>query len=220
MTMMKDFYAVLSVPRKARSPKIKERFLELARERHPDRFRGEDKDRAELEFQEITEAFNILMDPVRRRQHDLELDRPTSQAVHDPHEIVRVYLNRGIRAFKSQKLAAAAASFSRATEMAPDSYQAWHHLALTCMRDERWLTKAEEAIVKACDLRPGHLPYVKLAGKIFARSGKTARAKQYYNQALREGGSDPAVTKALKVLERAPKKDQERQKPGRFGKMQ
>ena len=217
--MIKDFYEVLSLPRNAKPPQIKERFRELARERHPDRFRGADKQQAELEFQDITEAFNVLMDPVRRRQHDLDLDRPARKAVHDPQEVVRVYLNRGIRAFKQGNLAEAAANFSRAIENDPDNYQAWHHLALTCVRERRWLSRAQEAIVKACELRPGHAPYLKLAGKIFARSKMTARAKQYYNQALREGGPDPAVTAALKALDDNPKPEQDKGKPGLFGKI-
>ena len=217
--MSRNFYEVLSVPRNAKPPQIKERFRELARERHPDRFRGADKERAEIEFQDITEAFNVLMDPVRRRQHDLELDRPTSRAVHDPKEVVRVYLNRGIRAFKLGNLAEAAANFTRATENDPENYQAWHHLALTCVRERRWLPQAQEAIVKACELRPGHVPYLKLAGKIFARSRMTARAKQYYNLALREGGPDPAVSTALKALEETPKAEPDKGKPGLFGKI-
>ena len=216
---MKDFYKVLGLPRNVKAPEVKARFRELARERHPDRFQGEDKERAEREFQDITEAFNVLTDPIRRRQHDLDLDRPSRQAVHDPKEVVRVYLNRGIRAFKKHNLAEAAGNFSRATEAAPDSYQAWHHLALTCVREKRWLPRAQEAIVKACELRPDHVPYLKLAGKIFARSGMTARAKQYYNQALRVGGPDFAVSKALKELGEAPKPEQEKGKPGLFGKI-
>ena len=217
--MSKDFYEILSLPRKAKPLQIKERFRELARERHPDRFQGENKERAEQEFQDITEAFNVLMNPVRRRQHDLDLDRPADRAEHDPQEVVRVYLNRGIRAFKKHNLAEAAANFSRATESDPDNYQAWHHLALTCLKEKRWLPRAQEAIVEACELRPGHTPYLKLAGKIFARSGMTARAKQYYNQALREGGPDPAVSKALKALDEAPRPEQEKEKPGLFRKM-
>ncbi len=217
--MSKDFYKVLALPRDVKPPDIKARFRELARERHPDRFQGEDKAQAEADFQDITEAFNILMDPLRRRQHDLDLDRPTRSSVHDPQEIVRVYLNRGIRAFKKNNRAEAAANFSRVTEMDPENYQAWHHLALTCAREKRWLPKAQEAIVKACELRPRHVPYLKLAGKIFAHSGMTSRAKQYYNQALREGGSDLAISKGLKALEEAPRQDQEKSKPGLFRKI-
>ena len=131
--MSKDFYSVLALDRKAKPQEIKARFRELARERHPDRFQGADKDQAEQEFQDITEAFNVLMDPIRRRQHDLELDRPAQRPVHDPNEVVRVYLNRGIRAFKNHNLAEAAAHFSRATETDPESFQAWHHLAMASM---------------------------------------------------------------------------------------
>ncbi len=218
--MIKDFYNVLELPRDVKPPEIKVRFRELARARHPDRFQGADKERAERDFQDITEAFNVLTDPIRRRQHDLDLDRPAaSQAVHDPKEVVRVYLNRGIRAFKKQNLAEAAGNFSRATEADPGNYQAWHHLALTCVREKRWLPKAQEAIVKACELRPDHVPYLKLAGRIYAQSGMTPRAKQYYNLALRVGGPDSSISKALRELGDAPKSEQEKGKPGLFGKI-
>ena len=74
--MPRDFYAILALPRNASEEQIRQRFRELARERHPDRFQGEAKARAEGEFQEITQAFNVLFDPERRRGHDLELTRP------------------------------------------------------------------------------------------------------------------------------------------------
>ncbi len=199
--MSKDFYSILSVPRDAKPPQIKRRFIELARERHPDRFQGREKERAELEFQSITEAFNVLMDPLQRRQHDLELAMPAQTGVkQDPKQLARVYLNRGIRAYKNNNLAEAADNFERATRAEPQNYQAWHHLALTCSKERRWLSKAQQAIERACELRPNHAPYLKLAGKIFAMSKMTARAKQYYNQALKLGGVDPAIHKALKAL--------------------
>ncbi len=198
--MKRDFYAILSVARNAKPPEIKGRFLELARERHPDRFQGEDKRRAEEEFQSITEAFNVLMDPVRRRQHDLELEAPTTTATRDSGQLARVYLNRGIRAYKRGSLAEAADNFERATQTEPENYQAWHHLALVCSKEKRWLPKARQAIERACDLRLNHASYLKLAGKIYALSGMTAKAKKYYNQALKVGGVDPSIHKALKAL--------------------
>ena len=197
---MKDFYSILSLGRDAKPRDIKARFRELARERHPDRFQGEEKEKAEQEFQNITEAFNVLMDPVRRRQHDLELDQPTTSAKHDPGKVARVYLNRGIRAYKQGNFPSAADNFTRAAQSDPKNYQAWHHLALTCTKEDRWLPKAQEAIVKALELRPNHVPYLKLAGKIFARSKMTSRAKQYYNDAVKLGGGDVGIRKALEAL--------------------
>ena len=204
---MKDFYAVLSLDRRADQKSIKARFRELARERHPDRFHGEEKVRAELDFQNITEAFNVLTDPVRRRQHDLELDRPKESARHDPSKVARVYLNRGIRAYKEGNLPSAADSFSRATQTDPKNPQAWHHLALVCAREERWLPKAQEAITRALELRPRHVPYLKLAGKIYAKSKMTSRAKQYYNEIVKLGGDDPGIRKALEALGGSPRQE-------------
>ncbi len=226
--MKRDFYAILSVARNAKPREIKQRFLELARERHPDRFQGQEKERAEIEFQSITEAFNVLMDPVRRRQHDVELESPTTTAIQDPGQLARVYLNRGIRAYKKGSLAEAADSFERATRAEPENYQAWHHLALVCSREKRWLPKAKQAIERACELRLNHAPYLKLAGKIYALSGMTGQAKKYYNQALKVGGIDPAIHKALKALGKgsgrggegqAPTDERETGKGGLFGKV-
>lgn len=196
----KDFYAILGVSRTASPQDIKKRFLELARERHPDRFKGEEKAKAELVFQDITEAFNVLSDAVRRRQIDAELNRPASQRTSDNSEVMRVYLNRGIRAYKEGNWLEAATQFDRATQTDPQNVQAWHHLALTCVKEERWNSKAQEAIERALQLDPRNASYLKLAGKIFASGGMAARAKQYYNDALKVGGPDAAVRKALEEL--------------------
>lgn len=216
---MKDFYAILSLPRGAKPREIKARFRELARERHPDRFQGGEKVQAEQDFQNITEAFNVLMDPTLRRQHDVELDRPTQAAQHDPGKVARVYLNRGIRAYKEGNLPSAADNFTRAAQAEPGNFQAWHHLALTCSREDRWLQKAQEAIVKAIELRPNHIPYLKLAGKIFLKSKMTSKAKQYYNEVVKLGGGDPKTREALEALGEAPHKLQETEKAGLFRKI-
>jgi curved DNA-binding protein CbpA len=217
----KDFYAILGVPRNADDKQIQQRFRELARERHPDRFRGEEKALAEKEFQDITEAFNVLTDPLRRRQVDLNLQQP-QKAEHDPSDVIRVYMNRGIRAFKQGNLIEAASNFSRAADTDPSNPQAWHHLALACAKERRWTQKAQEAIVKACDLRPDHLPYLKLAGQIFQDAGMASRAKQYYNQMIKLGSSDASVRKALQELSggtaTADKKPPAKEKSGLFGK--
>ena len=44
--MARDFYTVLAVPRNATEEQIRQRFRELARTRHPDRFQGAEKARA------------------------------------------------------------------------------------------------------------------------------------------------------------------------------
>ncbi|MDH3746123.1 MAG: J domain-containing protein, partial [Acidobacteriota bacterium] len=60
--MTDNHYEILGLPQNATSRQIRERFLELARERHPDRFQDADKHQAEIDFQGVTQAFNILSD--------------------------------------------------------------------------------------------------------------------------------------------------------------
>ncbi|HEY4561426.1 MAG TPA: DnaJ domain-containing protein, partial [Thermoanaerobaculia bacterium] len=100
--MARDFYSVLAVPRNATEDQIRQRFRELARTRHPDRFQGTEKERAEKEFQEITQAFNVLVDPERRRRHDTDLVRPEESSATDPRQLFRVYLQRGVKAYKEK----------------------------------------------------------------------------------------------------------------------
>lgn len=219
---MTDFYAVMSLPRDCTRVQVKERFRQLVRERHPDLFRGDEKAEAEVAFQAVTEAFNNLIDPLRRRQHDIALDQALrKQQKQDPDYLVKTYLNRGIRAYKQQNYLEAANNFVLATESAPQNAQAWHHLAMASMQKEHWLPKAQEAIERACELKPQDVSYLKLAGKIFSQSGMADRARQYYNRALEAGGdNDPAIRKALQSLGQPPQRQAEtgRKKSGFFGK--
>lgn len=223
--MGRNFYAILSLPKTATNSEIRARFLDLARQGHPDRFQGEEKAAAEKTFQEVTEAFNILSDPERRRQHDIDLERPMMGESHDPDQAAKVYLNRGIRAYRAQNYIEAASNFNRATDVSPRNPQAWHHLALTCLNEERWLPKAREAILRACEIRPNQVSYLKLAGKIFAQSKMVKEAKRYYNEALRLDETDLSIRKALQDLERparpkaADKQEKETGKTGLFRKI-
>jgi curved DNA-binding protein CbpA len=216
--MQKDYYAVLSLPRNATADEIRARFRTLARTRHPDRFRGAEKAAAEVEFQGVTEAFNILSDPERRRLHDLELLRPTAAGAREAEgrgEVARVYLQRGIKAYRDGNYLEAASHFDHVTKTEPGNAQAWHHLALACSQQRRFLSRAMSAIERACELEPMNVSYLKLGGKLFAAGGLTSRAEQYYNDALTWGGEDPAVRQALEELGRPAK----RGRPGFFGKV-
>jgi curved DNA-binding protein CbpA len=199
--MARDFYAVLAVPRNATEDQIRQRFRELARTRHPDRFQGVEKARAEREFQEITQAYSVLADSERRRRHDVELVRPgEGSEVVDPRQLFRVYLQRGVKAYKEKNYLEAASNFDLATQTDPKNGQAWHHLAQACSQQRNWLPRAVDAIERACQLEPMNPAYLKQAGRICALAGQTERAVQYYRKALQWGGDDDTVSQALEEL--------------------
>jgi curved DNA-binding protein CbpA len=201
--MARDFYTVLAVPRNASEAQIRRRFRELARTRHPDRFHGAEKERAELDFQEITQAFNVLVDAERRRRHDLELVRPEEAGPSDARQLARAYLQRGIKAYREKNYLEAANNFDQAVKHDPQDARAWHHLAQACSQQKSWLPRAVAAIERACELAPMNPSYMKQAGRILALAGDAERAVYFYRKSIQWGEDDPAVRQALEELGRA-----------------
>jgi len=66
--LAKDYYELLGVHRNATEIEIKKAYRKLALKYHPDRNPG-DKE-AEEKFREITEAYQVLIDPQKRAQYD------------------------------------------------------------------------------------------------------------------------------------------------------
>jgi curved DNA-binding protein CbpA len=71
MTLQRNHYEVLGVPRKASTDDIKKKYRELARKFHPDI--AKDKTMGQKIFSQINQAYRILGDPDRRAQYDASL---------------------------------------------------------------------------------------------------------------------------------------------------
>ena len=66
--MAKDYYEILGVPKTATEKEIKAAYRKLARKHHPDVNPGDKK--AEDQFKDISEAYEVLSDEEKRRKYD------------------------------------------------------------------------------------------------------------------------------------------------------
>ncbi len=66
----KDYYAILGVPKSAAQKDIKSAYRKLARKWHPDANPKNPKE-AEEKFKELSEAYEVLGDPEKRKKYDV-----------------------------------------------------------------------------------------------------------------------------------------------------
>ena len=70
MATKRDYYEILGIQKNATADEIKRVYRNLALKFHPDRVTTDKKKEAEERFKEISEAYEILMDPKKRANYD------------------------------------------------------------------------------------------------------------------------------------------------------
>lgn len=205
--MKVNYYEILGVSRTASEEEIRDRFRRLARENHPDRYKGPDKAEAERKFQTLTEAMNVLTNPTRRKQHDSEISTTGGAGAADLGQVAKVYLSKGVKAYKEGDLRAAYENFDMAVKHNPADAKAHHYLALVCSRMPSMMRQAVQAAEAAVQREPMNPQYLKDAGLISQRAGLTAKAERYLEEALKWDKENAEIQTALAEL-RAGRSDQ------------
>lgn len=198
--MKVNYYEILGVDRSASDQEIRERFRKLARENHPDRYRGNDKAGAERMFQTLTEAHNVLTNPAKRKQHDSEIAGGGGRGPADFTQVAKAYLSKGVKAFKEGDWSTAYENFDMAVKHNPQDAKAFHYLALAAARIPSHTRQAMQAIETALQREPMNALFLKDAGVIAKRAGLLAKAERYFEMALKWDASNVEAQAGLAEL--------------------
>jgi curved DNA-binding protein CbpA len=80
----RNYYAVLRVPEDADPAAIRHAYRILVRRFHPDAGIGSSVQK----FRDATEAYDVLSDPQRRREHDIDLARSRTRLDVQPEPLI------------------------------------------------------------------------------------------------------------------------------------
>jgi DnaJ-class molecular chaperone len=198
--MKVNYYEVLGVDRTASEQQIRDRFRTLARESHPDRYRGNDKAGAERKFQTLTEAVNVLTNPDKRKQHDAEISSGAKGGTADFVQIAKAYLAQGAKAFNAGDIKTAYEQFDLAVKHNPQDGKAFHYLARAATRIRGYERQAVQAIETAVQREPMNPVYLKDAGVICRNARLNAKAERYFEECLKWDSSNVEAQTALSEL--------------------
>ncbi len=180
---MADHYDVLGVNPQAGAAEIRQAYLKLARERHPDRYADpQQKAEAGEFFKHLTEAFNTLGNERARREYDTLRERPQPRGAQ---EMARDAFARGQTAWEARQYGDAAELFKAAVAFEPS--QARHHLGLAraLARDPHHVREANDAFEAAQRLEPGLADAWLEQARLLLDKGLKLRARRVVEAGLR-----------------------------------
>jgi Tfp pilus assembly protein PilF len=199
--MKVNYYEILGVDRSATEQVIRDKFRQLARESHPDRYKGPDKAEAERKFQTLTEAVNVLTNPARRKQHDAEVGVGGGpKQTTDLTQVAKVYVAKGMKAFQEGNLREAYENLDMAVKHNPNDSKTLFALARVASRNPAWFRQAVQAVEAAVQKEPMNPQYLKEAGLICKKAGLPAKAERYLEQALKWDQDNVEIQSALAEL--------------------
>ncbi|MEW6336224.1 MAG: DnaJ domain-containing protein [Acidobacteriota bacterium] len=200
MSSQKSYYEILGVGEQAGVDDVRAAFRKLARERHPDRFQGSLKREAEREFQAITEAYNVLIDPDRRARYDQSRQVAGRDASASPKELAKAMLAKAVGLMKSGELERAAELFTQSIAHDPQNAKGRHLYGMFLAQHTNRLDEALRQLDQAVKLDSLNARVLLDASRLFARAKMVNRALRLAESAAELSADDPAVESWLQQL--------------------
>ena len=190
---MVDYYELLGVAPSAGAQDIRQAYVRLAKERHPDKFTDPgEKEKAQVFFQDLTTAFNTLSNEARRREYDEGRERPKPQT---PEEIARDAFEKSAPAFEQGDYQGALTYLQTAVHHAPHEVQ--YHVALgrAMGRFKETARKGVEVLEKASHAFPQNAAVWYELAVLYEGQGLKLRAQKAVESAQRLAPRDAHISR-------------------------
>jgi curved DNA-binding protein CbpA len=195
---MADLYQLLGVPATASPAEIRQAYARLAKDKHPDRYpEPAAKQEAERHFQELTTAFNALINPRSRQEYDESRHRPQPQA---PEEIAADAFARAQQQLEAGQVEEAVTLLRTAVYHAPGEAAYHAGLGRALARLPQFAREAVQSLERATQLAPRHAAAFADLAAVLARQGLRLRAQKALETAQRLAPGDQRIARLASEL--------------------
>ena len=199
---MANYYEILGVSRTAPAAEIRQAYMRLAKERHPDRFHDPTEHaRAEAFFKELTAAYNTVGNERGRAQYDVSLSRPKDAP---PAEIAKQAFADAMQHYEKKDYHQAVELLRTAVHHLPN--EALYHAALgmALAKNPHWVREAIQSAEKATQLQPKNAAFHVELAELLLGQGLKLRARHPAEAAARLAPNDPRVQRLIADLDLGP----------------
>lgn len=221
---MTDYYAILGVPRTATNLEIREAYLKLARDSHPDKVKDrEERKKAEEIFKSVTAAYDTLSKERSRRDYTAKLPSTgetqvasragapqsgwtpaqTSTAASGSRGSADL-LAQGIEAFRQKDYHTAVQLLTIVTTQDEKNARAHAILGLALAKNPNWMRDALQHMETASRLEPKNVSYLSELAILLQSQGLKLRAKRALETAISLKPDHPDVARAQKEIPISP----------------
>ena len=201
-----DHYQLLDVPRAATRQQIIAGADLMQKRYDPATYPPIVRESVQAINRRITEALNILKDPVRRPEYDRLLQQ---RSVRGADELQKRVAQRSIAEHnfaKARELSitgdyyGAIVLLKQAVEFAPDHAQAWFLLGSCQERNPKWRRQASESYQRALAIDPNFVDALISLGDLYRSEGLTSRAQSCYEDVLKIAPENQEAKRRLQGL--------------------
>jgi curved DNA-binding protein CbpA len=195
-----DYYAILQVWPTASSEVIKKAYFSLAKMHHPDISSKDGNGDNDIDFKMINEAYNVLIDPVKRRTYDDAFKRfgRTGHGKRDADKrSAKLAFEQAKTAMKHNRFDKAAVLLKSAMKYDNGNplYYSWYGFCLASMNTQ--LHEARDMCKKALEMEFYNAEFHANLGYVYQRAGLTSTALESFREALKWDPENPIALKYL-----------------------